>query len=102
MLVIIHCTVYALCSKLETEASPLFNKDLTSDTKTTWWSDIDTELQDEIYLNTNFKNYFDKVGALQNENGFYPTVTVRQIMWALKMKPLKKEPWETVFDRKYI
>lgn len=28
----------------------------------------------------------------------YPTVTIRQIMWALKMKPLPKQPWETVFD----
>lgn len=69
MLVIIHCTVYALCSKLETEASPLFNKDLTLTQRRLGGSDIDTELQDEIYLNTNFKNYFDKVGALQNENG---------------------------------
>ena len=30
------------------------------------------------------------------------TVTVRQIMWALRMKPLKKERWETVFDRSLI
>jgi len=27
---------------------------------------------------------------------------VRQIMWALKMKPIKRERWETVFDRKEI
>ena len=31
-------------------------------------------------------------------DGLYPTVTIRQIMWALKMKPLPKQPWETVFD----
>lgn len=34
--------------------------------------------------------------------GLYPTVTVRQMMWALKMKPMPKERWETVFDRKEI
>ena len=32
----------------------------------------------------------------------YPTVTLRQIMWALRMKPIKKQPWETVFDRKFV
>lgn len=32
----------------------------------------------------------------------YGTVTVRQIMWALKMKPIQKERWETVFDRRDI
>lgn len=31
-----------------------------------------------------------------------PTVTIRQIMWALKMKPIKRERWETVFDRRDI
>lgn len=34
--------------------------------------------------------------------GIFPTITVRQLMWALKMKPLPKERWETVFDRKDI
>lgn len=32
----------------------------------------------------------------------YPTVTIRQIMWALKMKPIKRERWETVFDRRDV
>ena len=35
-------------------------------------------------------------------DGLYPTVTIRQIMWALKMKPIKRERWETVFDRRNI
>ena len=35
----------------------------------------------------------------KNKDGLYPTVTVRKLMWALRMKPLKKERWETVFDR---
>nr|DAP49012.1 MAG TPA: hypothetical protein [Caudoviricetes sp.] len=38
----------------------------------------------------------------RNLQGLYPTVTVRQIMWALKMKPIQKERWETVFDRRDI
>lgn len=34
--------------------------------------------------------------------GLYPTVLIRQIMWGLKMKPLKREQWETYFDRRTI
>ena len=68
-------------------------------TKRTWWSEIDPWLTDEIYLHPRFKEYFDKrAGEAKDE--LYPTVTVRQIMWALKMKPLPKERWETCFDRK--
>jgi len=40
--------------------------------------------------------------ADKSYNGLYPTITVRQLMWALKIKPLKKERWETCFDRKDI
>lgn len=67
-------------------------------TKTTYWTEIDEWLTDGLYLNLNFKEYFDK-RARTCSDGLYPTVTIRQIMWALKMKPLPKERWETVFDR---
>lgn len=72
-----------------------------SDTKTTRWTEIDPWLTDIIYLNPGFKDLFkDRAG--EAIDGIYPTVTVRQIMWALKMKPLPKERWETCFDRKNI
>ena len=67
--------------------------------KTTWWGEIDAWLTDSIYLNTGFRQFFNERGG-PCINGLYPTVTVRQIMWALKMKPIPKERWETVFDRK--
>ena len=35
-------------------------------------------------------------------DGLYPTVTIRQIMWALKMKPIQRQRWETCFDRREI
>lgn len=35
-------------------------------------------------------------------NDIYPTVSIRQIMHALRMKLLPKERWKTVFDRKDI
>lgn len=70
-------------------------------TKKTWWSELDPWLTDDLYLHTGFKNFFDE-RAGECENGFYPTVTIRQIMWALKMKPIKRERWETCFDRRSI
>jgi len=71
------------------------------ETKKTWWSDVDPWLTDDIYLHPNFKAYFDKrAGVCIND--LYPTVTLRQIMWALRMKPLPKEQWETAFDRRDI
>lgn len=69
--------------------------------KSTWWGEIDPWLTDELYLHPNFKDFFDK-RAGEISDGLYPTVTIRQIMWALKMKPLPKERWETCFDRKHI
>lgn len=70
-------------------------------TKSTYWGEVDPWLTDALYLHPRFKTYFDE-RARMPVNGLYPTVTVRQIMWALKMKPLKRERWETVFDRREI
>lgn len=70
-------------------------------TKQTWWEDIEPWLGNAIYLHESFKAYFDS-HAGEPIGGLYPTVTVRQIMWALRMKPLKRERWETCFDRKDI
>ena len=72
-----------------------------SHTKTTWWGEIDPWLTDMLYLNDRFKKYFDERSDVCKD-GLYPTVTIRQIMWALKMKPLPKAKWETVFDRRDI
>ena len=69
--------------------------------KATQWGEIDPWLTDAVYLNPGFRFYFDERSG-PCKDGLYPTVTIRQLMWALKMKPLKKERWETVFDRKYI
>lgn len=69
--------------------------------KYAWWSEIDPWLTDMLYLHPNFREYFEKRSG-EIQNGLYPTVSIRQIMWALKMKPLKRERWETCFDRKEI
>lgn len=71
------------------------------DDKTTWWGEIDPWLTDVLYLHPKFKEFFDE-RASECTDGLYPTVTIRQIMWRLKLKPVPKERWETCFDRRDI
>ena len=70
-------------------------------TKSTWWGEVDPWITDDLYLHPCFKEYFDMRSGMVT-NGLYPTVTIGQIMWALKMKPIKRERWETVFDRRNV
>ena len=69
--------------------------------KSTYWTDIDPWLVDDLYLHPKFKDFFDSRSGSCTD-GLYPTVTIIQIMWALKMKPVKRERWETCFDRRVI
>lgn len=71
------------------------------ESKSTKWTEIDPWLTDNIYLHPKFKAYFDERSGKCTDD-LYPTVTIRQIMWALKMKPLKRERWETCFDRRCV
>lgn len=95
--------VYDKCTlfKIGDKGLSVIQQRYDSKTKRTWWSDIDPWLTANLYLHPNFKKYFDERSG-ECDNGIYPTVTVRQLMWALKMKPLKRERWETCFDRRNI
>ena len=94
---------YSRCTLFEIDGCGLavIQQRFDADTKTTWWSEIDPWLTDILYLHPGFKEYFDD-RARSGTDGLYPTVTIRQIMWALKMKPIPKERWETCFDRRDI
>ena len=92
------CTLYRIGDKGLAVIQQRFN----NESKTTRWGYIDDCLIDEIYLHPKFKEVFNSRAGEPDENGLYPTVTVRQLMWALKMKPLPRQRWETVFDRKLI
>ena len=92
-----RCTVF----EIDGRGLAIIQQRFDEETKSTWWGELDPWLTDDIYLNPGFKEYFDKRAA-KRLYGLYPTVAVRQIMWALKMKPLPRERWETVFDRKDI
>lgn len=70
-------------------------------TKSTYWSEIDPWLTDDIYLNPNFVDCFSEYSS-RGASGVFPTLTVRQIMWRLKMKPLPKEIWESSFDKRVL
>lgn len=92
-----RCTLYLRKGRGLAVIQQRFNAPM----KTTYWSELDPWLVDDIYMQNGFKEYFDKHSGKES-NGLYPTVTVRKIMWALRMKPLKKYRWETVFDRQEV
>lgn len=92
-----RCTLFEIGDKGLAVIQQRYSKE----SKCTWWTELDPWLTDDIYLNAKFKSYFDK-RAGKCTDGLYPTVSVRQIMWALKMKPLFRERWETLFDRKEV
>lgn len=91
------CTLFEIRNKGLAVIQQRYNEN----TKQTWWTEIDPWLTDSLYLHPRFKEFFDDRAGAQS-NGLYPTVTIRQIMWALKMKPIPRERWETCFDRRYI
>lgn len=92
-----ECTLFEIGNK----GLAVIQQRYDADTKTTWWTTIDPWLTDELYLHPKFKEYFDERSG-ECVNGLYPTVSIRQMMWSLRMKPIPKERWETCFDRKEI
>lgn len=92
-----HCTLYLINEKGLAVIQQRYDKA----TKRTWWGEIDPWLTDALYLHKRFKDFFDERSG-KCTDGLYPTVTIRQIMWALKMKPIPKRQWETCFDRRNI
>ena len=91
------CTLYLIGDKGLAIIQQRYDKA----TKKTWWGEIDPWLTDVLYLHPNFKTFFENRCG-RATNGIYPTVSIRQIMWALKIKPIPRERWETCFDRKHI
>lgn len=92
-----RCTLYLMDGK----GLAIIQQRYEPETKKTWWSEIDPWLTDMLYLHPKFISFFeDRAGP--GKDGIYPTVTIRQIMWAMKIKPLQRERWETCFDRRDI
>lgn len=91
------CTLF----KINIKGLAVIQQRFDSETKKTYWDEIDPWLNNDLYLHPKFRGFFeDRAGTCTD--GLYPTVTIRQIMWALKIKPISRERWETYFDRKLI
>lgn len=95
--------VYSKCTlfKISEKGLAIIQQRYISADKHTFWGEIDPWLNDAIFEHPKFPSYFESKAKIP-ENGLYPTVTVRQVMWALRMKPIPKQPWETVFDHNDI
>lgn len=91
------CTLYQIGDKGLAVIQQRFDED----GKKTSWGEIDPWLTDTLYLHPKFKEFFDDRSGTCTD-GLYPTVTIRQIMWRLKLKPIPRERWETCFDRRDI
>ena len=96
-------SVYDKCTLFEIKSKGLavIQQRCDPETKQTWWSEIDPWLTDMLYLHPGFEKFFDDRSG-ECTDGLYPTVTIRQIMWALKIKPMPRERGETCFDRRIV
>lgn len=92
-----ECTLF----EIDNKGLAVIQQKFDPDTKKTYWGEIDPWLTDDLYLHPKFKQFFEERAGTCTD-GLYPTVTIRQIMWALKMKPVPRERWETYFDRKTV
>lgn len=88
------CTLYSDGIKGLAVIQQRYNRRL----RHSYYGPIDCWLIDEIYCNPKFRDIFQQY-ATPPTDGLYPTVTVRQLMWRLRMKPMKRQFWETNFDR---
>lgn len=96
--------VYSKCTlfQIDNRGLAVIQQRYDKSTKSTTWSEVDPWLTDTLYLHPKFKKFFDERAGRPCSDDLYPTVTIRQIMWALKLKPIPKERWETCFDRRVI
>ena len=75
-----NCTLYLIDKK----GLAVIQQKYDPETETDPW------LTDQLYLHPKFKEFFDDRSGLAMD-GLYPTVTIKQIMWALKMKPIPRK-----------
>lgn len=69
--------------------------------KRTYWGPVEPYLINAIFITKDFEKLFERYSS-EKLDGSYPTITIRHALHWLKMKPPKKELWETYFDRSII
>ena len=63
-------------------------------TKMMWWGPIDPWLIDEVTIQEGWDDWFHKNAQEPDKDGLYPTFTIREVMWAMRMKPLMRNAGE--------
>ena len=85
------CRLYMISDE---EGLAIIQKRFNPKLKVFFYNAPDAWIMDEILRNPKFADYvFEHAGECKD--GIFPAVTVRQVMYALKMKPLEKEWWES-------
>lgn len=79
------CTLYKFNGKGLAVIQEYFNPDL----KVFYYGPIDPRLIEPIFSQKRFHEKFAEY-AKEPVDGIYPTICVRQLMWELRMKPLKR------------
>ena len=77
--------VYDVCTlfKIGKKGLAVIQQRYYQETKHIYWIEIDSWLIDTIYSYPKFKTFFDE-RAMEPEHNLYPTISIRQLMWALK------------------
>ena len=68
-------------------------KHFNPDTRECFWGAVDVWIANDIYTWKNFPEYFFSNASKED----FPIFELRKLMWALRMKPLPKEAWESYF-----
>lgn len=92
-----ECSLYLANNK----GLAIIQQNFNANTKMTFWSSVQEDIFADIISHKDFIKYYNSKAG-DPIDGLFPTVTVRQVMWALRMKPIKREQWETCFDRSPI
>ena len=86
-----RCTLFTIGDKGLAVIQQRFNPD----TKTTYWTEVDSWLTDSLYLHPKFKKFFDE-RAGECTDGLYPTVSIRQIIKSSRI--IKKHGLHTFIE----
>lgn len=85
---------YNTCTLYEHNGKGIAIVQLRYDNKKWYYSEVDDYLANAIYMAKGFMKMF-KEHAKEPVNGLYPTFTVRQVMWHLRLNPIPKQSWES-------
>lgn len=65
--------------------------------KVSWWGPIDNAYHEDILTNPYLHFVMSNNAERKNDDGIYPTIELRKLLWQLKIKSPRKEDWETRF-----